>query len=475
MGASYFRFLFISGVRSIPSSFAVMILAALLCLGILAPVSEAVPGGALDRRTYQFALENVDSLLSTDAADTMPAELVALMSRERDALEAACLAPDARGMYTAAVQYLDAQLEQVSLGYLVTDAMALEAQRQLLLSLSQMKEDPGFASSDSSAYPTLHYLAWIPAMIPSVAFAIPSLVAATRAASRRSGCRLLSRAPMGRTCSSALSVAASCAASLALLGIAALPAGLISFVRNGPGIPSYPVVFIRDGTVVESSVAAVLLGFVILYAFVSLTVASLVECARAWTNHAWPGCLLAVLFITLPLMPSFAAYLAATPEQLLALSQGAVSPPLFAAASWLPMTYLDIANVVGSATSGNGRDLLPVVGASFARGCFVLAVTSCLLFALSLLAGKVLNGSGITGRENAGEEGDATASLDVDALSLRRGGHAPLRRGQLLPGRWRGAGAHGAKRLWKNNAPAHAGGRWRVQGEWVRRSRRRNS
>lgn len=211
--------------------------------------------------------------------------------------------------------------------------------------------------------PALYRAAEIAGTAPPLLLYVPAVAVAYAVLTAGGAPRALSQAPARRRASLLASVLLSAAASVALLAAAALPAMALQALRAGVGDPSYPVVFVQAGELVDLRLWQVLLRQLGLYALVALLAASLSAALRELSGTPAAGALACVAAGLAPTLPGYLD------------TNFALAPVL----AWLPTTYLDLAPAAGWPHCLNLEDAMPVEGYSWGRGALVLAACSAAL------------------------------------------------------------------------------------------------
>ncbi len=286
-----------------------------------------------------------------------------LLQRQADALSGYVYSETAAKGYASLAEYERLRLEAADLPALaqndpVDDPLRVEARIALL---------EGLAASDelelynmSTRMPGSFYLSFVFGTAPFAFWLAPACVTALLVARYRCRGSLIQQAPV----SFAVELGAGCVVAstiaLAMLALVVIPGTAYATMRNGVGEMGYPVVFIQSGGVVAATVASALMSGAGVQALASAFVVVFLACVERATRSFRSVCVAAVATLALAA---------------LAVNASAVAPVdsvASVALGWLPLTYLDVARVVGAA------------GYSLMSGCGVSAFAACVVLAVSL-------------------------------------------------------------------------------------------
>ena len=286
-----------------------------------------------------------------------------LLQRQADALSGYVYSETAAKGYASLAEYERLRLEAADLPALaqndpVDDPLRVEARIALL---------EGLAASDelelynmSTRMPGSFYLSFVFGTAPFAFWLAPACVTALLVARYRCRGSLIQQAPV----SFAVELGAGCVVAstiaLAMLALVVIPGTAYATMRNGVGEMGYPVVFIQSGGVVAATVASALMSGAGVQALASAFVVVFLACVERATRSFRSVCVAAVATLALAA---------------LAVNASAVAPVdsvASVALGWLPLTYLDVARVVGAA------------GYSLMSGCGVSAFAACVVLAASL-------------------------------------------------------------------------------------------
>lgn len=387
--------------------FAVAVCALALLFAAVALYPLQTGADEYSRDYLQAELDALGGDLYFVDASSVPQSVTDSLQEERLLLEAALSAPDGAA-YCAAVADYEGWVAQnfarggtVSVSGGIDVATLLESRAALLRGVAASSEPAYYETS--ADMPLAYWLPFALGSVPYVFLFVPCLVAALACRRAAAPGRLLAAAPVGRVGAFAATAAVVFAVSVASLVAACAPGALVSLVRNGFGDPSYPVVYVSSGQIVESCAGAALGGFLLLWAalalFVSLVLAA---CATA----GW-GAACALLF---------AAVMAAP------LASGALAAALPGAVlAWLPTTYLNAAAVAGYPDYLCGLDVAPVAGCSL-RGALAAVLLWCAAAAAAVAAGFAAAGALARRRAPAAPDRPGPGLEARDLAVSRRGG-----------------------------------------------------
>ncbi len=303
--------------------------------------------------------------------ESFPAELLDYTEQQHqhysDAVAAAYPSKEYFAAMAAAKHVEDAEWRA---GYLTGD-LFYAASAELFDGLARL-DDPAVYHS-AAELPAIQYLSLTLGVMPAACTLLPSLVAASRVVARLRGRRLLACAPVGRPARWAGAALAGIALTLGCLLATVLPAALVALIKNGAGDPSYPLVSIVDGEVVESTAGLAVAKDMALLALADIA-AALLMClvGRAGTAAALS---IGVAAMLVSLLPFYSLN----------------TMPWAGIGAWLPTSYLRLDQVVGHLTYANGVDISAFAGATPARGFAVLACTGLAICVAAGVAGAARN------------------------------------------------------------------------------------
>ena len=340
---------------------------ALVVLAIVFAFSAVVPsqtGSFIYEAPFikENRLNILEESLASGAYDTAPQSIQDANARNLKLLRITQKG-DIAASLRAQAELAKSDLEEYESGTLVGDKLMLESKLSFLTRLSAMGDPLLFASTVDE--PMLYHLAGIFGSMPPLLF-VAVVVATTHCVlgNLKTG-KLAAQFPISPLQKQAIGFIAAVFLSVFVLFVAMLPVAVISLVRNGVGDPSYPVVMIQGGEVIEFTVASALFRSLCMYVLVALFIAALCSLLFALTATAAPGCLFALALGFVPSIPQYFS------ETFL----------LRSVLAYLPTTYLYFAAVSGYPSYINVSDMLPVPGAGFELGLAVLAGSAALLLA----------------------------------------------------------------------------------------------
>ena len=286
-----------------------------------------------------------------------------MLQRQADALSGYVYSETSAKGYASLAEYERLRLEAAELPALaqndpVGDPLRVEAKIALL---------EGLAASDqlelynmSTRMPGSFYLSFVFGAAPFAFWLAPACVTALLIARHRCRGSLIQQAPVSFTVELGAGCVVASAIALAVLALVVIPGTAYATMRNGVGEMGYPVVFIQSGGVVATTVASALMSGAGVQALASAFVVVFLACIERATKSFRSVCVAAAVTLALAAL--------AVNASALAPADSIVSVVL----GWLPLTYLDVARVVGTA------------GYGLISGCGVSAFAACIVLAASL-------------------------------------------------------------------------------------------
>lgn len=246
----------------------------------------------------------------------------------------------------------------------VGDPILVEGKIALLEAMAS--QDAPAIYSLSTLMPGSFYLSFVFGVTPFLFWLVPAVAVSVSLARLRCRGSLIQQAPV----SAGVELAAGCfVASLlaiAMLVLVIVPGTAYATMRHGIGDWGQPVVFIQSGAVVQTTVRESLLSGAGMEMLASAFVVVFLSCIERVTKSFRSVCVAAAL--------ACGAAAMAVQASLLAPADGLGAMVL----GWFPLTYLDVARVVGAASYSVGSGC----GVSCCAGVVVLAVSiACLLVA----------------------------------------------------------------------------------------------
>ncbi len=286
-----------------------------------------------------------------------------MLQRQADALSGYVYSETSAKGYASLAEYERLRLEAADLPALaqndpVGDPLRVEAKIALL---------EGLAASDqlelynmSTRMPGSFYLSFVFGAAPFAFWLAPACVTALLIARHRCRGSLIQQAPVSFTVELGAGCVVASAIALAVLALVVIPGTAYATMRNGVGEMGYPVVFIQSGGVVATTVASALMSGAGVQALASAFVVVFLACIERATRSFRSVCVAAAATLALAALAVNASALAPA-DSIASVALG-----------WLPLTYLDVARVVGTA------------GYGLISGCGVSAFAACIVLAASL-------------------------------------------------------------------------------------------
>lgn len=301
--------------------------------------------------------------VASGAYDTAPQNIKDANERQL-ALFEVIKGGDAAASLRAQEEVVRIDIELYEAGNLSGDYVVLEANHALLEGLAGM-ESPELYETTADE-PMLYRLAELLGTVPPLLLIVSPIAIAYAAFRAIEDDRLGFQVPLSRAGKVATAASASLIVSMVSFLLALLPAALLSAAMNGLGDPSYPVVLIQAGEIVELTVLSCLTRTCGLLLAATLLVVAVASVAFAASSSSVAGCLLGLALGFVPSIPQY-------------FSETFI---LHDVLRYLPTTYLYVAPVGGWPSYLNLMDVFPVPGASWGLGVAVLlAVSTALLIA----------------------------------------------------------------------------------------------
>ena len=319
-------------------------------------------------------LDILEAAVSSGAYDTAPQNIKDANERQLELLRVT------QGDDVAASLKAQAEIARIDMGLyedgnLSADPTLLEASSALLDGLAGLDDPVLFDTTVQE--PMVYRLSEIIGTIPPLLLFVPQVALAFAAFRAIESDRFGFQLPMSERGKIAVAACAATVVFVAGFVLALLPSALLSALRNGVGDPSYPVVMIQGGSVLELTVLSALLRSIAMLLAVTVFASSVSAALFAVSRTAVPGCL---ILIALGFVPSIPQYFNETFI-------------LHDALPFLPTTYLYVAPVGGWPAYLNLTDVLPVQGATWELGmCVLLGVSAAMIFITGVICAFVRRG-----------------------------------------------------------------------------------
>ena len=225
----------------------------------------------------------------------------------------------------------------------------------------------------STMMPGSYYLSFVFGAAPFAFWLVPAVAASLGVARLRCKGMLVQQAPVSSGVELAAGVVVAGAIAIVMLACVIVPGAAYATMRHGIGDLGQPVVFVQGGEVVRATVLSSLLSGAGMEILASGFVVAFLACIERLTQSFRSVCAAAVL--------ALAATMLAVQASLLAPVDGLAALVL----GWLPLTYLDVARVVGSAS----YVVAAGCGASCLIGAAVLAASMAFLLVVACIAPRV--------------------------------------------------------------------------------------
>lgn len=357
---------------------------ALYALALIMAAALVVPAVfSVDADTREFSVESYKNMQLRQLYSQLESGAYAqdsdeylLLQRQADALSGYVYSETAAKGYASLAEYERLRLEAADLPALaqydpVDDPVRVKAKISLLEGLAASEEPELY--NMSTRMPGSFYLSFVFGTAPFAFWLAPACVTALLVARYRCRGSLVQQAPV----SFAVELGAGCvvasAIALVMLALVVVPGTAWATMLNGVGEMGYPVVFIQSGGVVASTVANALVSGAGVQALASAFVVVFLACVERATRSFRSVCVAAVMTLVLATLAVNASALAPA-DSVASVALG-----------WLPLTYLDVARVVGTA----GYSLMSGCGVSVFAACVVLAVSLLVMVVAAYMAVRV--------------------------------------------------------------------------------------
>ena len=253
----------------------------------------------------------------------------------------------------------------------VSDPVVVEGKIALLEGMASLDAPEVYGLS--TLMPGSYYLSFIFGVAPFAFWLVPAVASALGIARLRCKGALVQQAPVSSGVELAAGVVVAGAIAIVMLACVIVPGTAYATMRHGIGDWGQPVVFVQGGEVVRATVLSSLLSGAGMEMLASGFVVAFLACVERLTQSFRSVCVAAVL--------ALAASALAVQASLLAPADGVAALVL----GWLPLTYLDVARVVGAA----GYTIAAACGASRLIGAAVLAASIAFLLVFACIAPRV--------------------------------------------------------------------------------------
>ena len=257
------------------------------------------------------------------------------------------------------------------LGGVAFDPVQTEARARMAEQLAAL-DDPELYSL-GTRMPGGFYLSFVYGAAPFALWLIPAVTSALLVARRHARGSLIRQAPVSPVVELAAGCLVAFVLAITVLAIVVVPGTAVATARNGIGDLGYPVVYVQNGAVIASTVLRAILSGAALQALVSAAAVVFLMAVAQMTRSWRAVCGAAVLGLAGSLLAMGASALAPS-DGLLSLLLG-----------WFPLTYLDVASIVGAA----GYTFASGAGISMVAGMISLAISLPVMVIVSLLTVRV--------------------------------------------------------------------------------------
>ncbi|MBM6942685.1 MULTISPECIES: hypothetical protein [Collinsella] len=341
------------------------------------PQHSIVSFSAEEPDYYQELYQEQQDYIETGLIDDMPAYLQEITREQTRALDSVVNASDSQAYYAGIAQYTDTLIATYDNGNLVgTDRQSLVAEKNLYSALSKL-DDPQLYH-DSSEMPALPYTCYVFAQISPIIWLILPLTCAAFIQAITKRPHLLGGAPVSTPEATIADLAVPSLLPPTLLMVALLPAFLFVGSREGFGSTLYPVVFVQNCQVIQTTVGTTLLCQLSLFFCACVFISSVTLLLSQVSQNAVFSLVVTACLCLLPTMDSYFNV----------LYQNDMTAQL---KTFLPLTYLSFGHIAGYPGAFPSLDILPFEGASFQTGVAVLLVSAAVVVAIALSASHLVS------------------------------------------------------------------------------------
>lgn len=379
--------------------------ALLLSLSALVPYPLYGPG--LLRQVLRMNHESLSTNLASGAFDGAPNRLIDDINQQLAYMEDALSADTSSGFYATLAELYRANEEEVSSGTLVgSSALEAEVNVRYAEAMSEAGETPEYDSS--TQLPALLLASVAPSTLPQFVLVILPLLIGLSVSMVTDWRKLLGSSTVSRSIAVLSRCIVGVIVCLVTFALSCLPFLAISTLKNGLGSPTYPIVFLRGGEIIQTTAGQAALWTAVLVFLSWLFLSSACICVSCVARSSIAGFCCALVLALVPSAPSYY------------LSDSLLGFPL----AYMPLSYFCPWVVAGSVGLFPYVDLTPSISLDPWVGCRVLVVWGAGVIAFSALLALVRQsvaarqtrpslGNGISLQEATVSYGDEILLSDV--------------------------------------------------------------
>ena len=277
--------------------------------------------------------------------------------------------------FAALADYERAQLKAHDSGNLVgRERYSIEAASELYDALSRLDDPKEYGSS--AEMPALNYLSFVLARSSSLFWLVPAVISCFCVTSFVKKSKLMGMLPYSAAEKNLVGALEAFVLGVASVLLALMPALIVVLARSGLGDCNYPVVYIQNESVMQSTLIDTLLRQFLLLV---LAIAFVVSVSFAVASVLRNPLLGVAASFALCLVPTISGYTGIAAEV-----EGAQS-----VLPYLPTTYLSFGEITGYPGAYLAVDILSIPGASFGLGVQVLLFSAVVVACAGCVAGRI--------------------------------------------------------------------------------------
>lgn len=365
---SYFKLVFKTAIRE------PIIWVATALLAVLLSVCSVIPyylfGSDLLRQTVNVNYKTLSESMANGSYEDAPAQILKDVELRLQYLSSAANATISSDFYAALSQLYSLDEEASSAGSLVGSTYnEAVAAKKYAETMSMAGELPEYDSSIQ--LPAILLVSLAPSTMPQFVLSVPAIAIVFVISKITSRKKLLGsdaipadRAILSRS-------AAGIAICFMSLPLSFMPTLFIAFFKNGLGDSTYPMVFLKGGSVVETTAGEAALWTIVLIAVMWLFLSVVGICITCLSRNTLVGVLGVPILALIPSAPSYYS----------------ASSPFGSLLMYVPLSYFCPWVIAGSFGSFPYVDITPAYALDAWMGCLILGIwTSSALVLSTLLA-----------------------------------------------------------------------------------------
>lgn len=343
----------------------------------------------------QSALNAMKQNVESDAFNNLDFQTQSYLENQYRYIDAAEAAETKQEKYRSYSNYCEASLDAIDSGLLMANRQNMEAEYRYSLAVARLSNEmPFYTSAD---LPGLYYISYALGSLPCIVWLIPSLCSSFLIASNHAKKSLIGTGRQSHWQQWLTGMAAAIIQILAMFITSCAIVFLLATIKNGVGNPSYPVVFWRGDSLIESDALMTYAELATLFVISNVWITCFSMLAVELGKPLF-GPVLAIAFALVPMIDGYT-------ESGGILSDFASLVPVSYFGASLYIGYIGLYPTVGTAVMVDG---------SFERGVIVLLLSLIAIAGITILSIAYKRGKAkrIYLADSMGD------SLRVDHLSL---------------------------------------------------------